>query len=434
MSARAVAHVLFRHKRKILATLVLAVALAAAWQAVRPTLHRAEASLLLDGARPDAAPALAALLASRDLHVQVTAAWGQRLYPGMEGGEAVAAFGRDLSVKPAADASLVRLSLDNADGAAAAGALDALVEAVRVRNAALFSGTAEEGGDHALERRAAAAREKLAGWRKTHGVFDLEGERGGLVRRRAEMEAQATAAEAEAASAAERLALLRQRLAATPATIQLSSDSERSRVLEDARAKLFDLQAKEQELLGKYRETSPLVQNLRAERAGVERLLKGLDAPTQSRVTSGANPVHQELENEVNRTEAALSAAKARLKTLSRQMAETDRRLQALAGGEGSLAELELAVQQAEAALAARRKGASAGVVNGIGVVERAAAGRLPTGPAPAALLGGAAAAGLLLGLLWAALAQRFSRSFDTPADVERRLGLPVLSTIPRES
>jgi capsular polysaccharide biosynthesis protein len=41
---------------------------------------------------------------------------------------------------------------------------------------------------------------------------------------------------------------------------------------------------------------------------------------------------------------------------------------------------------------------------------------------------------GVVLALLLAALAERFSTRIVTPADVERRLGLPVLTTIPRES
>jgi hypothetical protein len=263
-----------------------------------------------------------------------------------------------------------------------------------------------------MESLAAAAHHRLDTARQRRLPGDADGR---LLDRRARLEGDVGAAEAEAASLSGKMEVLRQRLAATPATIEISADAERSKVVEEARAKLFDLQTKEQELLGRYVETSPLVENVRAERRRVETLLQGIDVPVAARSRTGINEVHQELEKDAMRTEAALNSAKARGQALSRQLADLERRLQGSGQAEVSLLAYEREAAEADARLAANRPPASA---------------RL----SPALWMGGALVAGLALALLAALTGERFSSRFATPADVERRLGLPVLCSLPSSS
>ncbi|MGE5504532.1 MAG: hypothetical protein ACM31L_08930 [Actinomycetota bacterium] len=376
MSARGLAHAVFRHGRLFVAVLVLALAGGGAL-ALRPPAWRAEAGVTVDGN----AEALAAVLASRDLHRAVLERVA--LYPGLSEDEAVAAFGRDLELRPRADAGVVWLALSGPDPRTTAAALAALIDQARA------------GSD------AAPRRQRL----------DPAGERQVLAARRAEAEGQAASAEARAAELADRLTALKARLAATPPTLQLSSESDRSHVIDQAKAKLFELSTREQELLGKYQDGSITVRNLRAEKAKVEELLKGLEAPVEGRVTNGPNPLYQDIEKDVVRAEADLTAARARGKALARQIADIDHRLDALA---------------AEAASTRPQ-------VPALGMLEHAQVAARPLGPRPAALMAAAGAIGLVLALLAALAAERLSGRFATPADVERRLGLKVLSSLPRE-
>lgn len=428
MSARSVAHALFR-RRRLLATVWLAsLAAGGGHVLLAAPVWRAEATLMVEAARPDAARALAALLESRDAHRRVVERHGDRLYPALSPADRLAAFAADLTVTPAPDAALVRLRLDSGDPVAAAAALAALIDALRDGNQAVFAPAADANGEAAGQ--AIAAREALAAFRRRHGVFDSASEREALLRRRSDLDGETAAVEAEAAVAADRLAALRARLAATPPTIALATENERPKAAEDARAKLFDLETREAELLSRYQESSVFVQNLQAEKRKVEGLLSELQAITPSRVTNGVNPVHQELEKEVFRTEAALSSAGAKAKAGQRRLAELDRRLEALDANARQLAELEGAVARAEA----RTGGGQGPAVDGIGIVQQASAESRPVGPGPRRVLAAAAAAGFALALLAVLLAQRFSTRLATPAEVERRLGLPVLTTIPRES
>lgn len=437
MSARDLAHILFRHQRKAGAVLAVALVLGLGAAALSPPAFRAEAGLIVEarpGGREEPALALAALLASRDLHRRVLEQIGAAaLYPRLDAEAATAAFGRDLQVVPSADAAVVRLGYLGRDPELAAKALAILVDEARRRSAALYAAPADDARRAALTREAAATRERLEAWQRRNGVFDLGAERDRLLKRRAEQEVQAAAADSETEVLADRLKALQARLAATPPTIQLSTESERSKVTESAKAKLFELQTREQELLGRYLETSPLVQNLRAERRQVEQSLKGLDAPVEARVKSGANEVHQEMEKEVFRAEAALTAARARAKAATRQIAELDRKLATLSAGEKPLRELERAAAGAEAALAGLDPKGGTGPA-GIGVLDSARAAPEPVGLRPLGVLGLAVLAGLLAAILVCFAAEHLSDSFSTPAAVERRLALPVLSSLPRES
>ena len=430
MSARDVAQALFRHRRKLAASMALCLAVGGAAAVLIPPRWRAEATLMVDASRSDGPWALAAMLESRDLHAQVLSRLGATLYPHLAAPARAERFARDLSVQRAEGASLVRLSFDAPDGELATRTLNAVLDRLGEKNRAVFAPSDSSGE---LARRATEARDALAAFRKRTGITDGTADKPAMQRRMGELENELAAIDAEAGALTDRLTLLKSRLAATPPTIEIASESERSRVAENARAKLFELQSREAEMLGKYQDTSVTVQTLRAEKRKVEDLLAKLETATQNKVTSGTNPVYQDLEKEVFRTEAALSSARARLKAGQRQRAELDRRLDQLTASERQLAELEQAANAADARLAAER-GTVGAAIAGIGVVESATAGSRPVGPTPLATMGIAAAAGLLLGLLMAILAQRFSSRIATPADVERRLGLPVLTTIPRES
>ncbi len=425
MSTRTAAHFLFRHWRKMAAVLTAALAAGGGWELAHPARWRAEASLEVAGSGPDAVAAVAALANSRDVQRDAVVRFGGRLLPGVPEADRPRAFGRLLAVT-AAD-GVVRLRLDGPEPLAATQALSALLEGVRAAGQA----AGPEAAPPVVEQAAAQARRRLAAYLRRLGVADPRAERNGLAARRVALEGARAVAEADAAALADKAALLAGQVARTPATIRLASDSGRPRVLDEARAKLFELRTKEQELLGKYLPSSPLVQAVDAERRQVERSVQAYRAPEQDRVESGPNPVRQALEQELGRAQAALAAARARVRVVARQQADLDRRAAALSGGEAEYESLDRAVRDAEARLAAARGRPPA--VGPVAVLQQPQADARPVGPGPGAVFGLAGAAGVVLAVLVALLAQRFGTRFDTPAAVERRLGLPVLTSIPRE-
>ncbi|MCR6632696.1 MAG: hypothetical protein NVV74_23120 [Magnetospirillum sp.] len=259
MSARAVAQFLFRHQRLMLMTLALSLAVGGSVVHWRPVLWRAEASLLVEAGRADGARALAAMLESRDLHAQVLARWGDRLYPTLPRESRADAFARDLAVIPAEGAGLVRLWLDGSDGDGAARALADLLDRLAEKNRTVFAVTP----DAEATRQLAEAREALAAFRKRAGIAEGGTDKAALLKRRGELDSDITVAEAEAGALGERLGVLKTRLAATPPTIEISSESERSKVAEEARGKLFEPAGQGSRVAGQV----PGRQRLRAEPA-----------------------------------------------------------------------------------------------------------------------------------------------------------------------
>ncbi|CAA7612731.1 hypothetical protein [Magnetospirillum sp. UT-4] len=349
MSARGLAHLLFRRRRLMAAAMTLSLALGGAAALLLPERWRAEAVLL---AEPGRAGAVAAALAARGP-------------------------GPSLSVAVDEPAAVVRLALSAASPAAAEAALAALVAGL----------SDDRGGDTASR---------------------LE-----TLRRQQHLAAEAAAAGREAAVLADTLQVLRARLAKTPPTIALASRVERPEAAGEAEKRLFELQAREAELLGNYREDSAFVRNVREERGRVEALIAGLAQPVAGSVTSGPNPVHQQLEGEVVRTETALARASARERDAKRLLAAAGPVLD-------------------PAALAADAERQSAPSAGAVAVLQPARAAAQP-GLSQGAVMGWAAAAGTVLALAAAGLAQALSSRFATPAEVERRLGLVVLTSLPRE-
>ncbi|HSV29556.1 MAG TPA: hypothetical protein VLL76_08350, partial [Candidatus Omnitrophota bacterium] len=225
MSLRSIAHALFRHRRAMLAVMLVALTLGGFAAALHQPAWRAEATLLAESRRLDAARSLAALFESRDLHASVLRRLGDALYPALPEADRPAAFAGDLMVEPADGTALVRVAFDGPDPELAAQALAGLMDGVRARNASVFSVASGE----AAVRDAKAAQDSLAAFRKRNNLFDPAAERDALLRRRAELEGQAVAAESEAAALADKLALLKTRLQTTPATISLQTESERTR-------------------------------------------------------------------------------------------------------------------------------------------------------------------------------------------------------------
>lgn len=429
MTARVVAQILFRHQRKMLVCLLAALAVGGVAAGMAEPRYRAEATVL---AGSGDAQALASLFESRDLHNRLLDDLGEMLYPALPPESRLEALKADLAVRPASNGSpLVRLALDGGDPQDAAKALAVLVAQVREHNEQVFGMVDPALAENGLIE-AERARTELAAMRKRLSVFDVAAERENLLARRGQIQAQAAAAEAEVQTLGDAMTMLKTRLASTPPTIELSSESERSRVVEEARAKLFELETREQELLGKYQETSVFVQRLRDQTTNARALLAQLMETSDTKVTKGANRVHQQLETDLVRTEAQWATAKSRMAALARQLEDVDSRLVLLAENAREMAELERRSAEADRMLAGPRQGRSA--IDGIGIVQSAAARTQAIGPGKLGIIGLSALAGLVLALIAASVAQRLSDRFTTPAEIERRLGLKVLTSIPRES
>ncbi|WP_142847822.1 hypothetical protein [Telmatospirillum sp. J64-1] len=430
MTARGLAHILFRHKRK--AGLVLLTCLMAGVAAVLlwPPSYQARTTVLFSSA--EGASAQAGLFAGPALQSAALEAVGhQILYPGLGEGEAREAFAQALQVRPRGSA--VELSFTHGDPELAAQALNALTLMQTQR----FEARREGAGvpqmaarASSLEQRLHEAQQRLAAWRQEHRIYDLAEQRQSLMREQTQLDTQLAAARVEAGQAQDQVALLRRQIETTPATVPQAARG--SAVAEDARRKLFELRAEEQKLLGSYTPTSQFVTAVRAQIEQVERVLREEEAA--ARANAAPNPLYQQLRGDLIRAETTLATAERRAREVSARLDQLAARIDALSAREAELAALEREVQEAEAAYEAAT-GRSARALAALGEAGMADPALPPSSPirTPWVIFALALLGGVVGAVVTAALAELLTPRLATPAAVERRLGLPVLTSIAYE-
>src|SRR3972149_2275938 len=104
----------------------------------------------------------------------------------------------------------------------------------------------------------------------------------------------------------------------------LYTETDRYKVIDEAKVKLLTLQLREQELLQNYNESNRLVVNVRKEIQLVKDYLLEQEEAIKSKVKTG-NVVYQEAGKEIIKAKAELSSQEAKETSLKLQLAQLDR-------------------------------------------------------------------------------------------------------------
>lgn len=431
---------LLARRRLTAATVAVAVIAAAAIAVVAvPATWRATAMLAVEVAERPAGSVVAAEIALlRDVGLHRLTVAALRRGPELEATEAL---GAALAVD-ALDARSIRLSLDGPDRGDAAATLNLLIELYFEQRQRLIAAADDGRREHdrllTLRREHEEAAAKLSALRQENVNFAIDEQRPLLLRQRAQLERDLEGAMTEIAGLEGSLETLREQVRRTPRTIALATDAAPPNMAGDATSKLAELELREQELLGRYRQGSQPVQAIRDEIARIRSSLREAETGVASRQRSGPNPVHQELHKQVLSAEAALNAARRRQAALEYQLSGVNRRIADLAAREAAVKDIEAqihALQQETAALSRQPNAGRGATVNllrraTVRLVRPAVASAAPVWPRPARDLPVAVLLGIVMGVVAAALADRFSGRLETAEAVERRLGLPVLATL----
>ena len=206
------------------------------------------------------------------------------------------------------------------------------------------------------------------------------------------------------------------------------------------RARLYDLQLKEQDLLSKFTETSTPVQEVRRQIAEAQALISK-EEPTRTQVTKGLNEAYKQVQLALLAEKATLSSLEAKAKEQRAQLNSTRGELKAINDSEIRLvqAQREMGIQEAnyrkyyEKLEQARIDNAlEIGKISNISVVQPATYPVEPVRPRKMLNL----ALGLFLGIFGgfglAFFSEYMDHTFKKPEDIEERLKLPTLAAIPR--
>lgn len=392
------------------------------------------------------------ILSSRDLIEKVvTLLKAETLYPKLAKNPppkmspleaTVLRFEKHLSVTGVRKSNVIEVSFRHEDPKVAAQAVNLLVELFREKHLKVFS----DPQSSFLEKQLRVYRGKLGdseqsmeSFRQRNQVFSLEEQRTLLLRQRTELDSTRKNTDHRIDELQEKLrALKTQKSENTEKNRTLYTNTEKDKILVDAKAKLLSLQLAEQDLLKRYREDSRRVQDIRAEIQTVRNFLKEQEEYISKTVDTGGR-VFQEIELEIVKTDADLKAQSAKTAALQQQLRELDEEIRTLDLNERRFQELKREVSANEKNFRAYEdrveqarisEDMNRSKLSNISVIQPAAVPVKPVHPNKKLNMLLSLLIGCLSALGIAFSSEHLSQGLTTPDGAERRLGLPVLAAI----
>jgi polysaccharide biosynthesis protein PslE len=288
-----------------------------------------------------------------------------------------------------------------------------------------------------LERR----EEELRDLKNKIGLVSQEAQRQVMTARVGRIEDELLQAQSEIAAAEAQVKMLQGKAASLSETdVSARTDGISNPAAAGMLQQLYALKLREQELLSRSKPGHPEVVAIHQQVEQAEALAQK-EQPTRAQITTGPSRTFEEAQLSLIRQEPVLASLKSKAAALADQLAQARNELREFNNNDLRLSELQREIDLREVSY--RRYSESlqqSGIdqalelqkISNINIVQPATYDPKPV--RPRALLS------LLLGLLLAVLgsiglalaAEAYDHSFNTSADVERRLQLPILATIPR--
>lgn len=354
---------------------------------------------------------------------------------------AVMKFEKDLSVEVVKKSSVIEVTYQHTDPQIAARAVNLLVELYKGKHFQVHTGAQssfleQQLSDH--ETKLKQSETDLEQFKQKNRVYSLEEQRSLLLKQRMELDT-------DLKSTSNRIAELKKKFSSLQSQMKTIADdksrytqTDRDKIIIEAKAKLLDLQLKEQALLQKYVESNRLVVNVRKEIELVKDFLGQQEVAISGKVNTG-NAVYQEAERSALQTKADLESQVAKDSALRRQLAQADEEIQSLDLNEKKDQELKRDVATNDKnyrtyldKLEEARISDDMNLqrMSNVSVIQTATIPAKPIKPKKALNILLGIILGAVSGLGYALFSEYLSQGFSTPESVEKRLGLPVLTTI----
>jgi len=468
--------VLFKHKYTILIIFVAVVATVTVGSFLLPPTYEAKSTLLLKFGREyiyrsevgerasDSRPLIPLnqeevinseiqILTSRDLIEKVISTLKvENIYPDLAEGPAgtitpleaaILQFEKKLSVEGIKKSSVIEVSFQHKDPRIAAQAVNLLVDSLKEKHLQVYSDPKSSFLEQQLaayEQKLKESQNKFEAFKQKYQVFSLDEQRTLLLRQRTDLDTSFKISQNQIGELQNKLSSLKSQMRTVSKDVPLYTETERYKITDDAKAQLLNLQLKEQELLHKYNEDTPLVINVRKEIKIVRNFIKEQEEDLKGKVRTGQNIVYQDIEREIIKTQAELLSQEAKNTTLGGQIARLDREIQSLDLRENELQNLKRELVSNERNYKTYLEKVEEALISddlnrlkmaNISVIQAATAPPKPIKPRKALNILLGIILGAVSGLGIAFFSEYSNQSLSTPESAERRLGLPVIGTIP---
>lgn len=280
----------------------------------------------------------------------------------------------------------------------------------------------------------------LRNYKNENNIVSLEEQRLSRINRLQDLDTTATDVAARLAASQARVAELEAALEDVPETVVLQQmKGAPNFYTDDARQLVLQLRIQEREVLQQYPEDSRFVRNVRSRLQEAERALEGTEF-TRTETTTGVNLTYQDLVLALKRERADLAALQGQHDVLVARMDALESELNELNEAEFQLTSRKRAVELAEANL----KEAVAGLqeaestqqleearITSVTQVEEVSKPIKPVSPNKPLNVLLALFLGVFGGIGLAFVADWLDHSLRSEAQVEERLGVPALTSVP---
>lgn len=291
------------------------------------------------------------------------------------------------------------------------------------------------------QRKVQIATDRVRDFKNVAGITSITGEREAVQSQINQVETDLIATEAVLASAKERTDVIDRQLASLDERLVTEEVEGTTNGAGDLmRDRLYSLEILEKELLTKFNESHPQVQQVKLQVAEA-RKIADKQPETRTETTTAVNPIRQRVEGDLLQARAELRATEARLAALREKRGVLDKQLDTLNGQEAELSELQRQLDVAQAnytkyadKLEEARISRELDVerVSNVKIVQSASLTLKAVSPKRLILLLLGMVVSFATAIALPQLLELVNRRLRTPEDVQLRLEIPVLVTLNR--
>jgi uncharacterized protein involved in exopolysaccharide biosynthesis len=354
---------------------------------------------------------------------------------------AITIFQKKLTVEGVKKSNVLEVTFQHKDPQIAARAVNLLVEFYKEKHLQVFSDPKSSFLEKQLseyDQKLKDSENSLQTFKQKAGVYSLEEQRRLLLEQRAALDTGLMSTQSSIQELQKKVTSLKGHMKAISENKANYTNSEREKIIVDAKSKLLALQLNEQDLLKKYTENNRLVVDARKQIEMVKDYMKEQEEDIKGMVKTG-NPVYQNTEIELIRAGTEFNAQKAKAASLSQQLSQIDQEIRSLDYSEKDMQKLkrEQAINEKnyQTYMDKSEEARISDDMNrlkmaNISVIQEAAVPTEPVKPKKMMNIALGILVGAISGLGLAFLSESASQTFSTPEQVENRLGLTVLTAI----
>jgi uncharacterized protein involved in exopolysaccharide biosynthesis/Mrp family chromosome partitioning ATPase len=361
--------------------------------------------------------------------------------------KAIRRIGQSVSVKALTNTSVISLSCEEQHPELARNILDSFIQAYLEKHLSVFY---VDSSQQFFEQQVSESRTKLREAEKelqdlknATGVSSLEEQRTAVIDAIGLLERNLAGAQADLVAANAKVAGIQKMLSDLPETIVVEEISGLSDYGTDLmRSKLYELRLALKDLEAKYTRDSRQMANLREQvHEGTNLLEKEQSKPIRTETKKGVNMAYLQMQTSMLTESSNAAGLQSKIEKLRAQIEEAQNALKSINETEVRISRLQKEValltdsysryfqklEEARIDQALKKER-----ISSISLVQAATLPVSPSGPGKVVRLGLGLVLALVGGVGFAFLCEYLDHSLKTPEDVQERLELPALASIPR--